>query len=227
MKKKLTFNLSETFQLSKTPKLAFAKLIDDPNAMVHLVDKDPNSEFYFKIIKTDSTQGELKYVVEFKPVSSTDLNKYYNTLVEKTVISYLNLWLGLLETYNNLHTIFDDPILIANQKKFEDKFKLTDEDADLVGFEFEQQLFLYEYLEKAKASVLRLKEDRAPEETAELEELIEIADSLQANIGKETKSQIMKRLTKFWAKAQKVGIEVMKEIFVNVVTELTTKLLRG
>ena len=44
---------------------------------------------------------------------------------------------------------------------------------------------------------------------------------------KKTKQQIFKRLTKFWAKAQKTGLDVIKEVLINVTAEITKQLLLG
>jgi hypothetical protein len=129
--------------------------------------------------------------------------------------------------YNAIQTIYDDPIIKSNQERFEREFNLVDEDAKASSFDLKQLLFLEDYLETAKSKLLTLKEDADEATKIEIEELEIEAIKIKADLTKQTKYQIFKRLTKFWAKAQKTGLEVIKELFISVTTELTKQLLLG
>lgn len=115
----------------------------------------------------------------------------------------------------------------SNQERFEKQFDILDEDADISSFNLSQQIFLDEYLSNVKSKLLVLQEGRSGDELKELEALAFEATEIQSDLTKATKRQIVKRLSKLWAKAQKVGIDVIKEIFVNVTAELTKRLLTG
>jgi len=193
--------------------------------MFYLVDRDTKSDFYFKITKQESRAGKLVYLLDYKPKNKdkVDANSLWLTL--ESIPAHLEKWFGLLKAYNSIHTVYDDPITKSNQERFEKQFEILDEDADTATFDLQQQLYLDNYLDNVKTKLIKLKEGRPENESKVLDEIAEEATEIQVKLTKETKSQIIKRLSRLWARAQKLGLEVIKEIFVNVAVEIAKKLL--
>jgi hypothetical protein len=227
MKKKIPLAILEALQPVADNNLDLTKTVKDTNSMFHLVDKDDNSDFYFKVTKQEARSGKLNYLVEFKPKSKDNVNAHPAWLTLEGVLTSIKQWLELLQAYNKIYTIYDDPILKSNQERFEKQFDIIDEDADTTSFDLSQQIFLDEYLNNVKSKLIALQEGRKEKEVKELEELALEAIEIQSELTKATKRQIINRLTKLWAKAQKIGLDVIKEIFVSVTTELAKRLLTG
>jgi len=225
MKKKIPLAILEALQPVADNNLDLTKTVKDTNSMFHLVDKDENSDFYFKVTKQEAKSGKLNYLIDFKPRSKDNVNPHSVWLTLEGVLTAIKKWLELLQAYNKIHTIYDDPILKSNQERFEKQFDILDEDADTTSFDLSQQIFLDEYLSNVKSKLLALQEGRAEKEVKELEELALEATEIQSDLTKATKRQIVKRLSKLWAKAQKIGLDVIKEIFVSVTAELAKRLL--
>lgn len=227
MKKKIPLAILEALQPVADNNLDLTKIVKDTNSMFHLVDKDKNSDFYFKVTKQEARSGKLNYLIEFKPKSKDNVNPHSVWLTLEGVVTTIKNWLELLQAYNKIHTIYDDPILKSNQERFEKQFDIIDDDADTTSFDLSQQIFLDEYLNNVKSKLRALQEGREEKEVKELEELALEATEIQSELTKATKRQIVKRLSKLWAKAQKIGLDVIKEIFVSVTTELAKRLLTG
>jgi DeoR/GlpR family transcriptional regulator of sugar metabolism len=94
-------------------------------------------------------------------------------------------------------------------------------------FDLKQQLYLDDYLSSVDEKLQKLKENKTTEEIDQLSELQIEAKSIRKDITKLTKRNLVNRLAGLWAKSQKVGIEVIKEVFVSVTAELAKRLLIG
>lgn len=69
MKKKIPFAILEALQPVVNDNLDLVKTVKGSNSMFHLVDKDENSDFYFKVTKQEARSGVLNYLIEYKPKS--------------------------------------------------------------------------------------------------------------------------------------------------------------
>lgn len=132
-------------------------------------------------------------------------------------------WIEFLNEYNNIHSIYDDPITEAYQKEFESQFELVDEEADYASFDLDKQLFIDNYLDNA---ILKLELAIAEANRSEVEELIVDANLLKTKQTQLSKRQVVKRLSKFCAKARKHGLNLVKEIFVEARKELLKQLIK-
>lgn len=227
MKKKIPLAILEALQPFADNNLDLTKTVKDTNSIFHLIDKDENSDFYFKLSKQEARSGNLNYLIEYKPTSKDNVNAYSSWVTLERVLTTIKKWLVLLQAYNKIHTIYDDPILKSNQERFEKQFDILEDDADTTSFDLEQQIFLDKYLNTVKTRLLALQKGRLENQAKELEELALDAAEIQSGLPKETKRQIVKRLSKLWAKAQKIGLDVIKEIFVSMAADLTKRLLTG
>ncbi|MES2795250.1 MAG: hypothetical protein V4683_04750 [Bacteroidota bacterium] len=227
MKKKIPLAILEALQPLADNNLDLTKTVKDSNSLFYLIDKDENSDFYFKVSKQEARQGKLLYLIEFKPKSQDNLSPHSVWSTSGGVLTTIKKWLELLQAYDKIHTIYDDPIIKSNQERFEKQFDILEDDADTTSFDLEQQIFLDEYLDNVKSKLQALQERRPENQARELEELALEASEIQSGLTKETKRQIVRRLSKLWAKAQKLGFDVIREIFVSVTSELAKRLLTG
>ena len=78
-----------------------------------------------------------------------------------------------------------------------------DEDAEYTSFDLDKQLFIGSYLDNA---ILKLESAITEENKEEIEDLIADANSLKTEQTQLTKKQVIKRLSKIWAKARKYGL---------------------
>jgi len=221
MKKNIALNLLKEIQ----PKIDKHRQLITPviktDALFHLIDNDAKSDFYFKIYPSkDST----KYVSEFKPRDSQTTVQYRGEQTIEAVSRQFDVWISILDEYNKIHSIYDDPITEAYQKEFETQFELVDEDAEYASFDLDKQLFIDSYLDNA---ILKLEAARTEANRSEVEELIHDVNLLKTEQTQLSKRQVVKRLSKFWAKARKHGLNLLKEIFVETRKELLKQLIKG
>jgi hypothetical protein len=225
MKKKIPLAILEALQPLVDGNLELVKPVKNENVIFHLVDNDRESDFFYQVVRQELSGGNSGYIVEFQPRNKEDVSKYKVWLKLNEVISTVQSWLSLISAYNKIQTVYDDPIIKSSQERFEKQFDILDEDATYASFDLNQQLYLDDYLNNARTKLLELKDGKTENEVVDLSELeIEVTE-IQKNLTKETKKEIIKRLARFWAKSQKAGLDVIKEIFIKVTVELASKLL--
>lgn len=226
MKKDIPLNILDVMIPMIKENAPLIKVFNDDNAYIHIKDRDTSSGFFFKI-NGISLKERTKYDVEFKPAS---VSRIYARKTESTFDGLKGLfqnWLSVLQQYEKIDFDFDDPIVKKNQETFEKEFEILEDDADIVGFNLNQQLLLDEYLSKTIDKIKLYAEDKSEEEKTELAGLIDEATALQNTMTKETKRSVVKRLSHFWARAQKISLGLIKDIFVKVSSEVITKLITG
>jgi hypothetical protein len=152
----------------------------------------------------------------------------YNLMIQLDKVGVrIKEWLETIDSYNKIKTVFDDPILKTYERNFLNEIDIVDEDANVAPFDLKQQLYLDDYLSSVDEKLQKLKENKTTEEIDQLSELQIEAKSIRKDITKLTKRNLVNRLAGLWAKSQKVGIEVIKEVFVSVTAELAKRLLIG
>lgn len=227
MKKNVPLDLLEALQPIADKNLDLVVTIKDANSLFHLKDKDETSTFHFKVISHAINKGKFEYKVEFKPKNKLDVSSHSANYSPTNVKIKLKEWLNILQGYDNLVTVYDNPKIKIYQEEFESKFEIIDEDSEITCFDLEQQVFIDEYIDSSIKKIELLKSNAPKEEVVYLEELIEDANLIKKNLTKETKKQIIRRLSVFWAKARYIGLPVLKEIFINVASEVSKKILMG
>lgn len=227
MKKKIPLEILELIQpfLDKNKLIIKSKKLSD--CFIVIYDNDVDSDFYFKVVRQEVSNNKRGYIIEYKPTSKTIIKETSQWSQINDISGYLTNWVSLINAYNSIHTTFDDPIIKSNQQRFEKDFHIVDEDADSSSFSLNQIIFLDEYLETSKNKISLLRQTADNDKALELEELEREATLIKNDLTNQTKKQIFKRLTKFWAKAQKIGLDVIREIFINVTSEITKRLLQG
>ncbi|HLP50023.1 MAG TPA: hypothetical protein VK154_04020 [Chitinophagales bacterium] len=227
MKKNTPLTILEMLQPIVNNNSDIIEQVKTVELLYHIIDRDPNSNFFFKVVKREAQSNKEFFRLEYKP-KSKDSILAFAPLVERAALSdTLNSWIKIIKGYNAIHTVYDDPIIKANQERFEKQFEILDDDAEYAPFDLQQQLFLNEYLETVQVKLVELQDGKSEIEVKELNELKEEAKQIQNDLSKQPKKKIVKALTWLWAKAQKVGLPVIKEIFLTSVKEITKHIISG
>ena len=188
-------------------------------------DADPSSDFYFCIREnTSQNRNNYPFTITAQPsgkhtTKSSSSSKQINQISE----AFSN-WIEIVEEYNNLRTVFDDPILKGYQNELYEDYIILDDDAGNRPFEIEKQLILDKYLEW---SIKKLEAYKDEENTTRIEIIQEETQELRKNISGLTKSAVMKRLSKIWAKCAKEGVDLVKQIYLEGKKKFVKFVLEG
>lgn len=226
-KKEIPLIILESLQPFADQNSDIIKSINSDSLFFHLVDIDPNSDSYFKLIKYERRADGTFYQIEYKPSSKENTNAHNVFTKIDGVVSFAKIWIDLIKAYNALHKVHDDPILKAYEDHFFKQVDIVDGDADYAPFDIDRQLFLDQYLQNVDSSLEKLKSEKSKDEIDELSSLQEEAKLIRHDMTKLTKRKAVRRLSKFWARAQKVGLDVIKEIFINLASDFAKKMLTG
>jgi len=172
----------------------------------------PDSIFYFHIKghrRNKSNKNEIN--VEYQPSNKESVESRELWLEPKNIDGHFKLWYNLLEGYNNTRTVFDDPIVDSFQEDYFSYFEIIDEEKDK-PLESNAILPLYEHFELISS---RLEEYKNESNQTEIQEIQEDIAQLNANLTKEGRQIVAKRICRIWAKLTKQGVKYVKE-FVEV-----------
>ncbi|MEP1305454.1 MAG: hypothetical protein ABJK11_11820 [Balneola sp.] len=228
MKKKIPLSLIEALKPLTDKYLDILEPIFKSEIIYGVKDKDTSSDFFFHITKQDSDKGQILYTISFKPRNKNQTAPFSARRNLKSLAGEYEQWLRNIDQYNKTKTIYDDPIIESYSKDFESKFEIIDENSDIEPFNLEQQILIDNYLEQAQEKVLYLKKiEQEENKKNHLDELLEEINKVKSAVPKESKKQVIRKLSLFWAKAQKIGLNVLKEVFINLITEGIKKTLLG
>lgn len=203
-------------------------IVNPSENLLFIKDKDDTSDFYFKIEKYEKkVNGSFQFLMDRKPMNEYQNENHRVWIDIKRLETEFKTWISLLDQYDSIESFYDDSILKANTDRFYEQFKILDKNADKETFNLEQQLYLEEYLKKTRKKLEQLKQYKTGTEKSDIEDLEKETEKIESVLTKESKTQIIMRLSKFWGKAQKTGLEVIKEIFIEVAAEITKRLMIG
>lgn len=202
-------------------------IVTDTTGIIRFEDKESSSSFYFEVKSMRTENGKTSTTVAYKPKNKTTTAEHTVAIELSALPNYISGWIDRLTDYDGIDIDFEDPIIKSNQAKFFEKFKILDEDANTSSFDLEQQLFLEEYLNSSIHKLQSLQNGKDGAQLDEIKDLENEAEEILLKITRETKQQIIQRLTKFWGKAQKTGLEVIKQVLIDVASEIAKKLLLG
>lgn len=213
MKKSLPLELLKGIQEAINGKHELIRIEKGEKAIVVMRDADPDSEFYFCIREnTSSNKGSFPFLVTVQP-SGRNSNKPSNFGRDiGQVIENFKEWVAILEEYNNLKTIFDDPVITGYQNEFFADYIVLDEDGDRNPFEISKQAILDEYL---KSTLEKLEVYKNESNKDRIESIQGDIQELRTEVSRSTKSIVMKKLSKIWAKCTKEGIDIVKDIYLE------------
>lgn len=177
-----------------------------------IIDKDPQSDFVFLVKTSIMRDGVLKCDINWKPGDVNNIELVGNVFDMENVKTFFVRWVGWIKAYNNLRSVYDDPILKAYEEEVFVTLSSNDPDADEKPFEYDRQLLIDEYLEKVIRSLEAFKKeagDKAPEVQSLIQEGTELKDSQTSY----TKNGVLKAISRFMAKIRKTNLKVFRTIF--------------
>lgn len=210
MKKKIPIAVWQEIQpLIDEHRQLFKPLRTDKFAF-HLLDLDPESDFYFQCNFQDSSG---RFNIKYKPLNTSHVLEQTESQVElKVLVSRVSAWANVLREYLETPTFYDDPILQQYEDEFFEDFEMDELDADTIPFDFKRQLYLDKYVSDIKGLLNRYKETASDEQILEIKSIESDCDNLRQNITVISKNEAVKKLSKIWAKGRKYGLEMIKDM---------------
>lgn len=184
--------------------------------LIKIIDVDTDSNFYFKIVSFNSQSG---FTIERKPSSLGNNGEVTNLISENNASKYFNEWISLLETYDSTPTVFDDPILKRFEEEYFAEFELLDDNKDK-PLDNRNILLLDEYL---KNLIDNLEIRKSEENKLQIEEIQSNAVLLKESLTNKTRLEIVKNLSKIFAKVKKLGTSYLKEFITEGRKQLISK----
>lgn len=221
MKRKIPLKLLKVITPYLNNGIVLVKPTQDDTVILNLLDNNKESKFYFKAILNQ--RGN--YRIYFAPKSESSIQRYTAVFSSiESVIHRLKSWIELINEYNSIVTIYDDPIVTTYQKEYYSKLKFSDDKSDIEPYNFEQQKYLSEYLDKVIENSEEYKNDENEDAILEIQS---DAAELKEKITKYSKNKVINKLSFIWAKAQQINLELIKKLFFELSVELTKRLLLG
>ena len=191
--------------------------IEKSNGLLKYCDIDDNSDFYYEIKGFLKRNHNFYYSVNYKPVSANNLDIANRELKYKDLVSHIKNWSDTVKNFNETEYFDEDPIISSYTKEFFSEYKILEDDADNIPFDFKRQIIIEQYLLNS-IKYLKKTEEKNPE--FELSEPIELADELNRQLTSLSKNQVIQKLSKFWAVTRKKGLPLIKEVFFELAKEL-------
>jgi hypothetical protein len=207
MKKKIPLQVLETIEPYVNRSGKTFEPINPDNFLLKFVDKDEKSNFYFNVEEYKSEQGFL-ILIDWKPISKQSIVNKRMWIKAEFLETHFNNWLDLLEGYEKVKTVFDDPILEAFAEEYYTDFDIIEEDAEIKPFATKQILLLDSHLKNIETKIEKYKTE---ENSAEIEQIKSDVIELRNNLTRKSKKWVIKNLSKVWAQITKQGPTLMKE----------------
>ncbi|MDF0694869.1 hypothetical protein [Aquirufa ecclesiirivi] len=207
MKKKIPLQVLETIESYVNLQGTTFDSVDPNEFLLKFVDKDNNSDFYFNV-ETYKMENDFQILIDFKPSNKQTVgNRKAWIRAEQLEFNFTN-WLKILEGYDSVKTVFDDPIIKAYSDEYYTEFEIIDKDADTKPFATKQILLLDDHLEGIQ---MKIDNFQTKENNAEIEKIKENIQELRNNLTKKSKKWVLKKLSNIWAKITNQGPNLMKE----------------
>jgi hypothetical protein len=210
VKKKIPLQVLETIEPYVNKKGESFDAIDPDGFLLKFVDKEDASDFYFNV-ESYKIENGFKLLVDWKPTNKQTIANKRIWIKAEQLDSYFTNWLKLLEGYDKVKSVFDDPILQAFADEYFSEFEILDDDADVKPFKTKQVLLLDDHLENIQKKIEKYQTE---ENRLEIQQIKSDVTDLRNNLTKKPKKWVIKQLSKIWAKITKQGPKLMKE-FLN------------
>jgi hypothetical protein len=176
----------------------------------------PDSQFIFKVYKP-VMRKEPEYNFLKVPHSLKSIAPYEGSCNHLSLVNIFKGWIDNVKEYHTIAFNEEDSFEKKYEQEFYEDFKIMDEDAKESTFNFSQQILLNNYIENA---IIYLEQTQSNLEEKDRMELLEEAKQIQKSISIESKDSVIKRNSKFWAKARKKSISVCKFILTEFAKEV-------
>lgn len=218
MKKKIPLQVLETIEpfINKIGNTFDA--INPDNFLLKFIDKDEKSDFYFNVEEYKIEQS-LLLIIDYKPMNKQSINNKRMWIKAESLETHFNNWLNLLEGYEKVKTVFDDPILETFAEEYYIEFEIVEENAETKPFTTKQILLLDSHLNNIQTKIEKYKTE---ENSNEIDQIKADVIELRNNLTRKSKKWVIKQLSKVWAQITKQGPKLMKE-FLNETKKLAIK----
>ena len=162
--------------------------------------------------------------IKYKPASEVNAGSYENIIEDRHFPNAFRRWFSFIEGYNTVKSVYDDPITTKYADDFYQEFQSADEDAGTVSFTLKQQLLL----DSALTQVIHVLEARKDDTNKEaVSELIDQAEEIQNTVTESTKQETLTKLSRLFAKVQKLGIKFIKDVYPIIQKEVIGAAIKG
>lgn len=196
--------------------------IDDANFFIHLVDKY-DSRFYFKVSNPNQSNDFRSFFsFYYFPESDKSFQKtsFNNEAIE--LFKHLNNWVKLLREYNSINYSEQDQFAKQYEDEFYAEFDILEEDAEINPFEHNRQVFIYNLLSYVERELIK-----SAEQDQEILSLISETQELKENIQNLSKKNLIRKLSRVFAKIKKKGLKLFIDIIDVAKKEIIKKALYG
>ena len=195
------------------------KIVKDQYPEIRIEDVDNSSTFSFHLKNANFKDQKVIFDLKYKPRNPNDLDYYSRSVDSQKISILLESWISLINQYNKIKLTPDDHILKSYENEFFENFKLIDEDANEKPYDLQTQLMLTEFLD---SSVKVLMDQKVVNK-----ELISEVEVIKEDLPNLTKQETVKKLSRFFAKARKEGLDILKAIYAAAKSELIKQAISG
>lgn len=169
--------------------------------------------FYFKIQSYQYINNSHQFKITFTPANADRVAPDIRNIKSVDLEKFFGFWIKYLDEFENVKTVFDDPIQAAYEKEFFEGLNFHEsEDPERLPFTFNQALILDDYL---TAYLKKLEEHSFESIQKDVDEIKGEIDLLRKNLLLKPKDWGGKKLAKIWAKTIKTfGVTVAKEFLI-------------
>lgn len=195
----------------------------EPRLSFEIRAKKPYEDFFFR---AEEGKNQNYFSITMSPFSDVQMmGNGPDNRIGFHIYADIDRWENLLRRYATLHSsFFDDPITQDYEDEFFDQWKILEEDADTKPFDLQRQLLIDKYLESA---IQKLDAQKTKENEKEIEAVKAQANEVRQSLTRHTKNQVVRGLAKFWAMARKMGLDVLRDIFIDLASGVIQKMLMG
>lgn len=223
LKKKIPLNIRKAIEeiFIESPDL-FNYYFED-GFIIKFRDNDFESDFFFNIVKNYNTSsGEIKYLVEYKPFNHVNLETRSVYLTVQELNKNFKSWVNLLIEFNKESPIFDDYFSQKYYEELEPSFILLDNDAKYSPYTISQQETIVKFLTKIEEE---FQDKYYSDDDQDVKEILLISGNLKKEISLKTKQKVFDGIRKILSKAFKISLEVGQKLLIEFTTELSKKLI--
>lgn len=194
------------------------------STLLMVKDADDKSDFFFEIIAPVDTNRGLAFKCRCKPGTDKEIGEKSDLFLVEHMVPSFNHWVKRVKEYDSIKTHLDDPILKKYEEEFYTELESADIDATTASFNIKQQLLLDNALTKVIA-VLESKRNETNQ--GAITEMIEQVEEIQATVTESTKQETLTKMSKLFAKIQKGGLTLIKEIYPIIQKEIVGAVVKA
>lgn len=197
------------------------KRVDKEGVLLRFEDNHEHPKLYFEFESYERRNSIHFLKVNIKPKSRVDHNGHTLNLELSQGEGHFKNWVSYLEKYESI-SVFDDPILNQYEEEIYSEFEIIDEDADVKSYDLSTQIWLDEYI----GGTLKKLEKYDPENNEAIQDIKRDLEELKDTQTKLTKRQVVKFVSKIYAKARKEGLRLFSDIWIEGKKEVIKQLIK-